>query len=298
VAFVVTGAAGFIGTTLVAELRARGERVIGIDRAAQQPQPGVLALTADLLDRDALVHAALADADAVFHLAGRPGVRDEQADIEDLRERDNVAATARVLAAVPRHVPIVAASSSSVYGGTRGRASRESEPLRPAGGYARSKVRAEQLCAARLRSGGVVAVARPFTVIGEGQRPDMAVTTWLAAAREDLPLHVFGSLERQRDLTDVRDVVRVLIRLAERRACGPVNIGTGRSYRLREVVSAVAAACETQVRTVVVPTLHAEADATRADVRRLRELAGFVPRTDLYAVVARQAAHQRAPVLA
>lgn len=286
---VVTGAAGFIGAALVRHLLAQGHRVIGVDRVAQQPRPGLVVLNADLLDRDELVDAALATAEAVFHLAGRPGVRENLPDIDRRRQRDNVTATARVLAAVPPEVPIVVTSSSSVYGGSRGRPSRENDPLRPRGGYAQSKVRAEQLCAARHDRGGVVAVARPFTVVGKGQRADMAVSRWLEAARHGTPLRIFGSLDRRRDLTDVRDVVRVLTALAERRVRGIVNVGTGRSYRLREVVEAVAAACDADVAVEVVPAPAVEPEETCADTRRLRHLVGYVPSTDLHAVVARQA---------
>ena len=290
-AVVVTGSAGFIGRSLVGELLSRGESVVAVDRREQPAQPGLLALTADLLDEPGeLLDAALAQADAVFHLAGCPGVRDCATDVEQRRHRDNVAATARVLAAVPRHVPVVVASSSSVYGGTHGRASRESHPLRPRGGYARSKVRAEALCAQRLAAGGVVAVARPFTVAGEGQRPDMAVARWLRDAAAGRPLQVFGSLQRSRDVTDVRDVVRVLLALARRRVRGPVNVGTGRSHTLAEIVAAIGEVTGAAVETVITAAPDVEPADTCADTRRLRELVGFVPRTDLTAVVARQAA--------
>lgn len=297
-AIVVTGSAGFIGQALVSDLLRCGHQVVGIDRVAQTPRPGLLVLTADLLDRDEMVDAAFATADAVFHLAARPGVRSREPDIEDLRSRDNVAATARVLSTVPAQVPLVVTSSSSVYGGTSGAASRESDPLRPRGGYARSKVCAEQLCAERLRSRGIVALARPFTVIGEGQRSDMAVSRWLRAAAEGRPLQVFGSLERRRDFTDVRDVVAVLRQLALRRVCGAVNVGTGRSFSLRELVVAVAAVSPLPVRTEVVAASSVEADSTCADTERLHKLVGFCPRTDLPVVVARQAAAQAIEVLA
>ena len=294
---VVTGSAGFIGSALVAHLLEQGHGVVGVDRVAQEPQPGLVVLTADLLARDELVDAAFATADGVVHLAGRPGVRENVPGIERYREQDNVAATARVLAAVPLAVPLVVASSSSVYGGTRG-ASRETDPLHPRGGYAQSKVRAEQLCARRLRSGGIVAVARPFTVIGERQRRDMAVSRWLEAALAGRPLRVFGSLERRRDLTDVRDVGRVLAGLVQHGVCGPVNVGTGRSYRLREVVEAVEAACGVCAPVDIVPASGDEAEATRADTTRLRNLLGFVPATDLHEVVARQLAARRVEAVA
>lgn len=290
---VVTGSAGFIGSNLVDQLLSRGDGVIGVDRRVQAARPGLLVLTADLLDwPDELLDAALDGADAVFHLAGCPGVRDiateTPAELADRRRRDNFDATARVLAAVPGHVPVVVASSSSVYGGTHGRPSRESDALRPRGGYARSKVAAEAVCQQRLRAGGRVAIARPFTVVGEGQRPDMAIARWLRDAALRRPLPVFGSLQRSRDLTDVRDVVRVLIALAERQVCGPVNVGTGLPHTLAQIVAAISDVTGVSVDTVVTPAAHVEPADTCADTRHLRDAVGFVPRTDLVAVVARQ----------
>lgn len=291
---VVTGAAGFVGSALVAELLRRGHRVVAMDRRpvaapAAAHAGALLTLTGDLLDRDALADAALATAEAVIHLAGCPGVRDSAADVEARRARDNVAATARVLAAVPAEVPLVVASSSSVYGGSTGAPSRETDPLAPRGGYARSKVAVETLCAQRAGQGGRVTVVRPFTVVGEGQRPDMALVRWIRAAEAGRPLEVFGSLERTRDLTDVRDVAAVLTALAEGAHVpgGVLNVGTGRPHTLGEVVAAVAEVTGRAVRTTVTPAADIEPADTWADTALLRETVGVVPRTDLLDVVAR-----------
>ena len=304
---VVTGSSGFVGRTVVAELTRRGRTVVAVDRhPAAVPSklpaggtpgrpaagPAPLVLTGDLLHRDELVDAALDSASAVLHLAGCPGVRDDAPDVERRRHRDNVLATARVLAAVPAHVPVVVASSSSVYGGSAGRPSRETDRLAPRGGYARSKVAVEELCARRAAAGGRVTVVRPFTVVGEGQRPDMAVSRWLAAAYADQPLEVYGSLERTRDLTDVREVARVLATLAEpgRAPTGVLNVGTGRPHTLAEVVDAVATATGRAVRTRLTPAAAVEPADTWADTSRLQAVVGFVPRTDLRDVVRRQLA--------
>ncbi|GAA3441886.1 NAD-dependent epimerase/dehydratase family protein [Planomonospora venezuelensis] len=288
---VVTGSAGFIGRTLVETLAAAGERVIGIDRAPQPPRPGLTVLTADLLSDDDLVRAALEDAAVVYHLAGCPGVRDRGADVARRRRRDNVLAGARVLATVPRSVPVLVASSSSVYGGARGgRPSHETDPLRPVGGYARSKTALERLCAERLARGGRTTVIRPFTVAGEGQRPDMALSLWLAAAREGRPLRVLGSLDRTRDVTDVRQAARAMADLAAAGAQGAVNVGTGRGQSLRAMAAAVAEALDTEVSFTVEPAPAVEPGASLADVRRLRSLIGWSPETDLRGLVRRQAA--------
>ena len=291
-AVVVTGAAGFLGRALVGALAAEGTAVVAIDRRPLPgpPPPGVAVACADLLGGDPVVGAALRAAEAVFHLAGRPGVRETGPAAEAARLRDNVASTAAVLRQVPTATPLVVASSSSVYGGAAGRPSREDDPLRPLGGYARSKAAVEGLCAARLAAGGRVAVLRPFTVAGEGQRPDMALARWIAAVRAGRPLRVLGSPARSRDVTDVRDVVRALRLAAEWDVHGPLNVGTGRPRTLAELAGAVCRALGAPAELVVEPAGAVEPAATWADTRRLRRRLGFVPVTELDELVARQAA--------
>ncbi len=283
---VVTGAAGFIGRHLVDELIARDCRVIAVDRLPM-PWPG--AVCADLLEHSAPLDDALASADAVFHLAGCSGVRTDPA--VATWHRDNVLATEALLARVPLSTPLVVTSSSSVYGGCResGRALREADVLRPLGAYAATKTQAERLCRERIAAGGVVAVARPFTVAGEGQRDDMALARWIAAAAEGRALRVIGSVARTRDVTDVRDVARALVLLAEARACGPVNVGTGVAHGLSEMIDAVCEAVGRPAPVEVVRAAVREPDHTLADVSRLVSITGFRPVTDLPALVRRQA---------
>lgn len=289
-ATVVTGAAGFIGRMLVRELAEHGA-VIGVDRLPQHPVAGVVALTADLLDRDEAVRDALAGADVVYHLAGCPDVRDLRPDAGEWRYRDNVLATAAVLAAVPHRTPLLVTSSSSVYGGTRrGRPCREGNRPRPRGGYARSKALLEHVCQRRRHAGGEVLVVRPFTVAGEGQRPGMALSRWIEAARAGRPLRLLGSPERSRDLTDVRQVVAALRDLAGSGARGTVNLGTGVGRTLAEIVCAVERVLDVEVTTELVAAHRVEVAHTLADTRLLRRLLGWVPETDMDDLVARQAA--------
>lgn len=296
VATVVTGAAGFIGRMLVRELAER-DAVVAVDRLPQNPVPGVSMLTADLLDKDEAVRDALAGADVVFHLAGCPDVRDLRPDAGEWRYRDNVLATAAVLAAVPLRTPLLVASSSSVYGGTRaGRPCRESNRLRPRGGYARSKALLEHVCEGRRQAGGEILVVRPFTVAGEGQRPGMALSRWIEAARCGRPLRLLGSPERSRDLTDVRQAVAALRDLAGSGAGGTVNLGTGVGHTLAEIVRAVERVLDVEVTTDVVAAHRVEVAHTLADTRLLRRMIGWAPQTDLDDLVARQAAGMLAPV--
>lgn len=295
---VVTGSAGFLGRAVVAALHRGGREVVGIDRRPAAPMGGGhVEIVADLLDADPGAVHALRAAEGIIHLAGCPGVRDPRPDIGWHRHRDNVLATAAVLGAAGTRARVVAATSSSVYGGSAdGRPCRETDPLRPRGGYALSKAAAEDLCQAHNAAGGHVVIARPFTVAGEGQRPDMALTLWIAAARAGQPLRILGSPDRTRDITDVRDLARALVALLDAGEPGPVNVGTGVGHRLGDLAAAVGAALGVAVRTRIEPAGPQEVPDTLADTTRLASLTGFVPVTDLAAVLARQVAADAAPL--
>lgn len=261
---------------------------MGLDR---RPAP-LVDVTCDLAESDLrrALGPLIEEVDVVFHLAACPGVRQREAGVK--RFRDNVVATQRLLEALPVRIPVVAASSSSVYGGVarhrgRFRPSREEDPLRPRGGYAASKVAMEELCEWRRGRGGLVTVLRPFTVVGGRQRTDMALAIWAEALSQGRPLRIFGSPERVRDLTDVRDVVRAFIRAAEVGHQGVINVGTGVGHRLSVMAAAMVEASGRTAEFTVEEALPEEAEATLADTSSCRRLLGFVPATDLEEVARR-----------
>ncbi|MGB5950939.1 MAG: NAD(P)-dependent oxidoreductase, partial [Ornithinimicrobium sp.] len=244
----------------------------------------------------------LHEAEAVIHLAGCPGVRDVAPDVELRRHRDNVAATAMVLDATQAETPVTIMSSSSVYGGARSllgpspqalatpllRPSHESDPLVPRGGYAASKVAAERVCREHAYAGRPVLVVRPFTVLGEGQRSDMALAGWASQATQSGSVTVIGSAERTRDFTDIQMVARSILALVFAGATGTVNLGTGVGHSLAELAAAVGAAVGVpHPRLLPVEASLPEVSHTLADTRRLQSLIGPVPATDLYDVARR-----------
>jgi nucleoside-diphosphate-sugar epimerase len=292
-AVVVTGAAGFIGSRLAHRLSAGGADVIGIDRLPATPE-GVRHVVSDLAAPSPEAINALARADSVWHLAARPGVRDTAADIERRRFLDNVCATHIVCDLVPDDVPLVFTSSSSVYGGALHggvlRASAESDELRPSGGYARSKMRAERALLRRMRRGGKACIARPFTVIGSPQRPDMALARWTRAALSGNPLRVFGSLQRARDFTDLDGVVETLVRLSHVGMGHTVNVGTGFSHTLEEMVRIILDVTNSNSEVLVTEASDVEVPVTLADTTLLENLTGSRPVTDLRSIIEHQAA--------
>ena len=288
---VVTGSAGFVGRNLVRGLLARGYSVTGLDRRPGTPE-GARALEVDVAGSSAAVVAALEEADAVWHLAACPGVRARGSGIAQQRNRDNIEAGRVVLDRTPSDTPVVVTSSSSVYGGALHggalRPSRETDVLRPLGGYALSKASLERLCSLRRARGGWVAVARPFTVAGEGQRGDMAISMWREAALRGERPRILGAPDRMRDVTDVRDVVEGLIRLVERDVQETVNLGSGVARRIDDIARIVCEEVGVTFRPEVAPASSEEVVATLADVHRARDLLGIEPNTDIRAVIVRQ----------
>jgi nucleoside-diphosphate-sugar epimerase len=189
---------------------------------------------------------------------------------------------------------VVVVSSSSVYGGAVHdgvlRPSREDDPIRPIGGYARSKAALELLARRRADAGGAVTIVRPFTVAGERQRPDMALARWIRAASEGRPLTIFGAPGRMRDVTDVADVVAGLVSIVQRGIGGTVNLGAGRPRSLTEMASAVSEVVDTECRFNLAPAGSDEVTATWASTERARREFGYEPSTDLTAIVRRQVA--------
>jgi nucleoside-diphosphate-sugar epimerase len=280
---VVTGAAGFIGRHLTRSLAATGAIVTALDeRASDRPFPaGVHARRKDLLSAD--LPATFVGADTVFHLAGRPGVRQSWGPKFESYVRCNLIGTERVVqacatAGVRR---LVVASSSSVYGPGVGRPSRESDPTQPISPYGVSKLAAEQLCLAyALRpdvSTSVIAL-RYFTVYGPGQRRDMLIGRLIRAARTGQPVPIFGSGRQSRDFTYVDDVVAATVSAAQVPGYSEViNVAGGAPATIDEVVHHVEELTGRPVPIDRAPAQDGDVDATCADLTRARLRLGYAP---------------------
>src|SRR5579862_2717135 len=147
--YLVTGAAGFIGSHLADALVAAGHEVVGIDCftdyydvALKEENARRLELRRQDLAEDELDFAGF---DTVFHLAARPGVR-SFGDVFPVYLRDNVLASQRVFEAAARDgVRVVFASSSSVYGAAERYPTPEDTPSHPLSPYGITKLTCEHL---------------------------------------------------------------------------------------------------------------------------------------------------------
>ena len=230
--------------------------------------------------------AAPRDADVV-HLAGLsavgPSFAHPQAYIAD-----NSAMTTTMCEAALRSNDagrIIAVSSGAVYDASRGDASiDESAPLGFSSPYAVSKVLVENQIAYYRARGLDAVVARPFNHFGPGQGPGFLVpdvARQIADLDEAAPL-VVGNLDTRRDFSDVRDVARAYLALAEASALKHelYNVASGIARSGRDVLFAVCAALGREI-----PPLRVDAgrvrptdpDTIRGDASRLREETGWQP---------------------
>ena len=285
--YVVTGAAGFIGSKLGDALLADGHEVVGVDcftdyydvGEKQQNAQGLdvrrLDLADDSLDLDGV--------DGVFHLAGQPGAR-SFGEAFPLYVRRNVLATQRVFeSCADAGVRVVFASSSSVYGDAESYPTREDAGPRPLNPYGMTKLACEQLAYAYRRSFELdVVILRYFTVYGPRQRPDMFFRRVCERLLDGGPFQVYGTGGQSRTFTYVADVVD-----ATRAAMD--GAPTGRTYNVgggseASMVEAIALLEEISGRTLAVEHVDAvkgDMARTNADISRIRADVGWQPRTSL-----------------
>jgi UDP-glucuronate 4-epimerase len=280
--FVVTGAAGFIGSHLVEALVARGDEVVAVDAFTDYYDPQLKQQNAAGLDVRRLDLAEetldLDGVDGVFHLAGQPGVRASWGADFELYVRRNVLSTQLLLeAAVPARVRVVFASSSSIYGDAEAYPTPEDTQPRPISPYGITKLACEHLLYA-YRADAVA--LRYFTVYGPRQRPDMFFTRMLTALAEGSEFTLYGDGSASRSFTYVADAVDATIAAMER-GRGVYNVGGGTETTVRE---AIALAERISGRTLEVRRAEAQAGdvrRTRADTERIHADLGWEPRTPL-----------------
>jgi UDP-glucose 4-epimerase len=301
----ITGAAGFIGSTLATRLVADGHEVAGVDcftdyydiRIKQLNLEALLAadnfefVPESLLDVD--LGSLLDGVDVVYHQAAQAGVRASWGEQFETYVDANIRATQRLCEALKARpgTKLVYASSSSVYGDTSELPMRETHPTRPVSPYGVTKLDGENLCLLYNRNYGLPVVClRYFTVYGPRQRPDMAFHRFLKAAIRGEPLHVYGSGEQTRDFTFVDDIVEANIAALSYTGGERVfNIGGGSRVSLNRALDLIGrhAAAELDIRysdTERGDVMHTYADTSLAQ----REL-GYAPRIGVEEGIAREA---------
>ncbi|HEY8854436.1 MAG TPA: NAD-dependent epimerase/dehydratase family protein [Candidatus Dormibacteraeota bacterium] len=300
----VTGVAGFIGSHLSERLLAAGHEVVGIDcftdyyERSRKEQNLEMSRSSDRFRFEAadLVDADLAPlldgADAIYHLAGQPGVRPSWGNQFDRYVRDNVIATQRLLEAL-KEAPIkrfVFAGSSSVYGDAERFPTKETALPRPVSPYGVTKLAAEHLTHLYTRNFGIPAVSvRYFTVYGPRQRPDMAFSRFMQAMTAGEDIEVFGDGEQTREFTYVSDAVDGTIKASTADVIGQIfNLGGGSRVTVNKVLATLEEISGLSVRRQNLPAAPGDPRHTGASINLARERLGWEPRVSLREGLAQQ----------
>ncbi len=297
----LTGGAGFIGSHLSERLLQEGHEVLALDNfdpyydvqlkerhvARLQQYAGFVLHRGDIRDGE-LVHRLIGEfaPDRIVHLAARAGVRpsiESPAEYADV----NVTGTTHIFEAARRHdIPVIFASSSSVYGNSATAPYREDEAADfPVSPYAATKRAGELLAHTYHHLYGLpITCLRFFTVYGPRQRPDMAIHKFTKAILEGKTITLFGDGSTARDYTYVADIVDGLLASIERApqlGLAILNLGGGRTITLRELVEKIEIATGKTAKIQWESDQPGDVKLTSADISRAQEFLDYNPGTTI-----------------
>jgi UDP-glucuronate 4-epimerase len=326
----VTGAAGFIGSSLCVRLLERGDAVCGIDNlndyyevslkearlARLRRYPAFDFSRIDVADRAAMGRLfAHRRFDAVAHLAAQAGVRYS---IENpfAYIDSNLVGFGNVLEGVRQSGAghLVFASSSSVYGANaRLPFSEHANTDHPLSLYGATKKANELMAHSYAHLYGIPSTGlRFFTVYGPWGRPDMALFKFTKGILEGSPITVFNGGNMVRDFTYVDDIVEGVVRVIDRPAAPDpawagdnpdpatshapyriFNIGNNQPVQLMRYIDVLERCLGRKAVIQMLPMQPGDVPATMADVSNLEQAVGFRPRTTVEEGVAKFVAWYR-----
>lgn len=303
--YLVTGAAGFIGSHLCEALLQQGETVVGVDAfIPYYPRPIKEAnLTKakthqnfqfhELDLRDGPIKDIVDGVDVVIHMAAMAGLAKSWTDF-DLYQNCNLQATQRLLEAV-KDIGLqkfVYISTSSVYG--RFSAGDESLPTRPISPYGVTKLASENLCRAFFEEFDLpLVVLRYFSVYGPRQRPDMGYHKFIRAMLDQSRITVFGDGHQVRGNTYIDDCVAATMAAVNCPSGEAYNVGGGETASVWDILRILEEILDTKAITEQKPGRPGDQRSTFADTRKLQQHTGWQAKTSLREGLLNQVEWQR-----
>lgn len=295
----LTGGAGFIGSTLAESLLSRGREVLCLDNFNDYYDParkrrnisglkdrhGFRLIEGDIRDKN-LVDWLFRDYrfGEVIHLAAQPGVR-LSLEQPRLYMDININGTLNLLDAARDFgtEKFVFGSSSSVYGDSGVIPFREDDTLNPISPYGVSKRAGELLCRNYNYLYGLrVAMLRFFTVYGPRQRPDMAIHKFVKKVHGGESIRLFGDGSSRRDYTFVSDIVEgITAALESDFVLETFNLGDSSPVELKYLISLIEESLGRKAVIERLPDQPGDPPVTYADISRAADKLGYRPRVGI-----------------
>src|SRR5271155_5828212 len=294
--YLITGIAGFIGSSLARELLQRGERVRGVDNFSTGKRDNLTQILgriefreADLLDLDAM-KLACAGVDYVLHQAAIPSVPKSVLD-PIASNRANVDGTLNLLVAArdARVKRVIYAASSSVYGDTPTLPKHEAMTPDPISPYAVAKLASEHYMTSFYRCYGLETVAlRYFNIFGPWQDPSSpysgVLAKFITQMLEGRQPTIFGDGEQSRDFTYIDNAVEANLlacKAPAKQAAGKVfNVAAGRRVTLNETFKALQGLTSFSGSPIYGEERGGDIKHSLADISLAEEHLGYKPKVD------------------
>lgn len=287
----VTGGAGFIGSSVVRRLLDEGHKVTVIDNLSSGYKSNIDGLDVefvkgDILDGE-LVKSLCKGKDVVFHLAASVG-RQRSIDNPILDAQINLIGTTNVLEGIRAHgvKRIVYSSSAAIFGELKMTVIDEAHPQDADCPYGVTKLAAEKQILAYAGLFNFTAVClRYFNVFGMRQRFDAygnVIPIFANNAYKNLPIKIFGDGEQTRDFICAKDVANInyLAGTKEDISTCVINLGSGNTITINELANMIVELTGTKSEVVHMPPRIGDVRHCKADITKLKSILGYTPSTD------------------
>ena len=294
----ITGGAGFIGSSLADELIHDNDIVV-LDNLNDYYSPKIkLANISTIMDNKkyTFYHGDILDerllekifanneVKTVIHLAARAGVR-PSIEQPKLYHKVNVDGTKNLLEACKKNnvQKVLFASSSSVYGALlKGPFSEDMNTSKTISPYAETKVKGEIICK-EYSDCMQITILRFFTVYGPRQRPDLAINKFVNFMSCSKPIPVYGNGKTKRNYTYITDILEGIKKAMVRQGSSYeiINIGGDRTIELNELIALIEKLLGKSASINRLPIQKGDVPLTHADISKARELLGYEPKVSI-----------------
>jgi UDP-glucuronate 4-epimerase len=296
----LTGGAGFIGFHLAKALLERGDSIVIVDNFSDYYDPSLKQARIDTIQNNPNLKVERIDIsnykeieeifkqnkfDKVCHLAAQAGVRYSMEN-PFAYERDNVLGTLNMLELCKQFKvkDFVFASSSSVYGGNKEKASSEKDNVdTPFSIYAATKKANELYAHVYHKLYGLNCTGlRFFSVYGDYGRPDMAIFLFTKAISEGKPIDVFNKGDMKRDFTHVSDIVAGIVAAIDNPFPYEIfNLGLGKPEALMDFIEEIEKNLNKKATKNFLPLQKADPLSTYANIEKAKKMLNYNPQVTI-----------------